>query len=167
MELEEVTEENILALMSVVQKIWREHFPAIIGSEMTEYMLKTYQSQATIEDQIQHQGLSYFFIRVDAQKAGYLAYCLEAEELFLSKLYVAQEFRGQGIARSCLAVLEEIAKTQGRFRIKLYCNKENTDSLAAYAKLGFKVTGEAYAELDEGMVMDDYILEKALEMRLK
>lgn len=54
------------------------------------------------------------------------------------------------------------AQKQQALRLQLVCNKRNTGSLAAYARLGFSVTGECVTQIGDGYVMDDYQMQKAV-----
>lgn len=78
--------------------------------------------------------------------------------LFLSKLYLAAEVRGLGLASLVLAVLKEEAKA-GTGRIQLTVNRFNADSIAVYQKWGFVTLREEKTPIGGGYFMDDYIME--------
>ena len=51
------------------------------------------------------------------------------------------------------------AKLRELNKIWLTCNRNNTSSLEVYKHLGFEVVREEVADIGNGFVMDDYILE--------
>ena len=78
--------------------------------------------------------------------------------LFLSKLYIHEQFRGYHLATEALKFLVALCKTRGLNRIWLTCNKHNDTTLAIYDHLGFRIVDEQVADIGNGFVMDDYIL---------
>ena len=85
----------------------------------------------------------------------------EEGKLFLSKLYLRREARGQGLSRGITAFLEGFAAAGGLSAVWLTVNRQNP-SVEIYKKLGFAVIREQVADIGGGYVMDDYIMEKAL-----
>lgn len=85
----------------------------------------------------------------------------EEGKLFLSKLYLRREARGQGLSRRITAFLEGFAAAGGLSAVWLTVNRQNP-SVEIYKKLGFAVIREQVADIGGGYVMDDYIMEKAL-----
>jgi RimJ/RimL family protein N-acetyltransferase len=80
----------------------------------------------------------------------------------LSKLYVLRSARGNGIARSALSFIEAQVKALGLRKIQLTVNKFNTNSIKAYEKMGFINRKAIIQDIGNGYVMDDYVLEKAI-----
>ncbi|MBC8524039.1 MAG: GNAT family N-acetyltransferase [Chlorobium phaeobacteroides] len=64
---------------------------------------------------------------------------LPAPEGYVSELFVAESWRGQGIGKQLLATAEEEAKTRGCSRLML-CNNRDRDSYRRgfYQKLGWE-----------------------------
>jgi ribosomal protein S18 acetylase RimI-like enzyme len=57
----------------------------------------------------------------------------------------------------------EICKLRNLKTIWLTCNRNNTESLAVYEHLGFKKVREEVADIGNGFVMDDYIMEYEIQ----
>ena len=55
--------------------------------------------------------------------------------------------------------LKDICRERGISAIWLTCNKHNNNTLAIYDHLGFKIIDTQVADIGNGFVMDDYILE--------
>lgn len=157
--IEEARDDEVGELARLARVIWTETYPPLIGRPQTEYMLERFQSEAAIAEQ-RRGGFRYFLLRdADGTAAGYFAVAPAADHLFLSKLYVAAEFRGRGLARLALDQARALAQGLGLGRIELTVNRRNAAAIAAYRRLGFAVAGELVTEIGAGYVMDDFRME--------
>ncbi len=154
---------QINAVSQLAQQIWQEYYPAIIGQSQVEYMLATFQSGSAITQQIQQQQLHYYLIEVADRTVGYLAIQpRDDHSLFLSKLYVRADMRGQGYARAAVEYASALARELGLVKLSLTVNRHNQLALAVYTRLGFVTVGSIVTDIGGGFVMDDYQLEKPL-----
>jgi ribosomal protein S18 acetylase RimI-like enzyme len=156
------TQEDAASLARLASAIWTEYYAAIITTEQIDYMLGKFQSEAAILDQIRNQALDYFLMQANGGDVGYLAVKEEAGQLFLSKFYVLKEQRGQGYASQAMAFLEKLCRSRGLRSIWLTVNRYNASSIAIYEKKGFVKVRTQVADIGNGYVMDDYIMEKNL-----
>lgn len=158
-----VSDKNLISVVeTLAHNIWREYFAPIIGSPQVEYMLEKFQSRQALLNQIEKQGYLYYLLEdKNGNWAGYAAVVPQQKELFLSKLYVTAENRGKGYGKCALEFIETLAKDNGLSKITLTVNKNNTDSIKAYKKLGFVITDSLVTDIGNGFVMDDYKMEKA------
>ena len=124
-------------------------------------MLENFQSANAIKEFIEN-GYEYYFIQADGQNIGYLALHNRDDHMHLSKFYILKEFRGQGYGKSSLEFIKSKVKESGLSRLQLVVNKDNSDTISAYKKMGFKIIGEPVTDIGGGFVMDDYEFE--LEM---
>ena len=126
-----------------------------------KYMVDNFQSYEAMEADI---AASYIYTIAywEDTPCGYSAIRLDTDAVFLSKLYVLENFRGKGIARAMLRAAEEGALQHGRTLVRLTCNKYNTGSLSAYARMGFTRVADIVTDIGGGFVMDDYVMEKRL-----
>jgi len=150
-----------LLIEQLADTIWKEHYTPIIGIDQVNYMLKKFQTAAVIETQIA-QNFQYYIIMITGKPAGYLSIKKDETSLFLSKIYVLKECRGQGIGKAAMAFVEEQAKLKNCHKITLTVNKHNTASIKAYEKIGFINTGVIVQDIGSGYVMDDYTMEKSI-----
>ena len=104
-------------------------------------------------------GYQYYLISNGGNSVGYIGIRLEEETLFLSKLYTLSTERGSGIGSQAIEFVKELALSNQLGKVTLTVNKNNSNSIAAYEKIGFKVTGDVCADIGEGYVMDDYQME--------
>jgi len=152
------TDEDIKTLAAIAEEVWHQHFTPIIGEAQVNYMVEKFQSYPALTSQIKNDGYEYYFIEYAGKPCGYMGIHPEEESLFLSKLYIKKEARGQHLATKGLHFLIELCKERGLKKIWLTCNKYNKNTLAVYDHLGFKITDEQVADIGSGFVMDDYIL---------
>lgn len=155
------TREQIEDVCRMAEEIWVEHYTPIIGREQVKYMIEKFQSPEAVEQQLKG-GYQYYFIMHEDQPAGYAAIKPEASQLFLSKIYVDQSFRRNGLAGRTVQSFANLARDLNLDRIYLTVNKHNHQSIAAYERMGFVKTQEVVTDIGNGFVMDDYIMEMSV-----
>ena len=146
---------GIKEMSEMATAILREHYDPIIGKEQNDYMLKMFQSEEAVAEQLDH-GYNYYFAKDEGQNAGFLAYYPREGALYLSKLYLYKDQRGKGFSRVMLEFLKEKAKELGLNRIELNVNRNNP-SVQVYEKLGFTVAWTEKNDIGNGFYMDDYV----------
>ncbi|MCL2622594.1 MAG: GNAT family N-acetyltransferase [Planctomycetaceae bacterium] len=150
-------------LVVLIREIWREYYTSLTGAAQVEYMLEKFQSVDAIARQIAEEGYRYYGVIYDGKLAGYYAAKPSDDAVvFLSKFYVAAEFRGRGLGREMLQHLTEAARAAGADAIRLTVNKRNR-TVAFYRKLGFVITEEIVVDIGNGFVMDDYVMVKCIK----
>jgi ribosomal protein S18 acetylase RimI-like enzyme len=156
------TTEEMAEVAQLAAEIWREYYVSIITIEQIEYMIGKFQSVSAIEDQIHRQGYEYYFIHNGDSVVGYMSVKQEENKLFLSKFYISKEHRGRGYASQASAFLEELCKDRNLSHIWLTVNRYNTSTIKVYEKKGFQIVREQLADIGNGFVMDDFIMEKEI-----
>lgn len=152
-------EELIYSLAAIADEIWHEHFTPIIGKAQVDYMLEKFLSPEALAEQL-NNGYHYFLYSYEYTFIGFSG--IHAEDdgtLFLSKLYIDKEFRGKGFSSYIFKKHVEFCKTHHLNKIWLTCNRFNENSLAVYEHWGFEKVRTQVADIGNGFVMDDYILE--------
>ncbi|WP_088340213.1 GNAT family N-acetyltransferase [Robiginitalea sediminis] len=155
----EPAQDNVAfqTIARLADRIWREHYIPIIGKPQVDYMLEKYQSVPAIAAQVAG-GMGYYLVRADGEPAGYLAFEKREGHLFLSKIYVAQEFRGKGLGRHAMDFVRARAAAWGCSHIALTVNKDNTESIRAYLRMGFEQGPGTITDIGDGFIMDDYLM---------
>ena len=149
----------IAQVAKLAKEIWNQHYLPMIGSEQVLYMLDKFQSENAIEQQIAECYKYYLIIDNNIEnrvEAGYFCVKDKGEKLFLSKLYVVDAYRGKGIGKQGLKFLKSSFDNPV---IQLTVNKNNSDSIAFYKKVGFEIIDDIVTDIGNGFVMDDYIME--------
>ncbi|MEK3878789.1 GNAT family N-acetyltransferase [Paenibacillus sp. FSL M7-0420] len=157
------TAEETAEVARLAAEIWHEHYGSIITIAQIDYMIEKFQSVPAITDQIHHQGYEYYLIHNgEGSTAGYMSAREEEGKLFLSKLYISKEYRGRSYASQALIFLEKLCQDRNLTHIWLTVNRDNESSIAVYTRKGFRTLREQVADIGNGFVMDDYIMEKEI-----
>ncbi|TBL78926.1 GNAT family N-acetyltransferase [Paenibacillus thalictri] len=158
------TEADVLSLVQLASEIWNEYFTAIISKEQIDYMLAKFQSIEAVTDQTRNQGYEYYFMAVNGRNVGYMGVKQEDGKLFLSKFYIQKEHRGFGYASKAMEFLVQLCEKRKLSAIWLTVNRYNDSTVAVYEKKGFRTVRTQVADIGNGFVMDDYVMEKAIEL---
>lgn len=156
-----VTDAQILTIAGLAKEIWQQHFTPIIGAEQVAYMLERFQSYPALKEQL-GEGYEYFLLNLEGTPIGYSGIHQEDKTLFLSKIYIKKAHRGNGYSSQVIDFYTSLCRERGLSLIWLTCNKNNTNSIGAYEHMGFRKTRTQVADIGNGFVMDDYIMEKKL-----
>ncbi|WP_110932867.1 GNAT family N-acetyltransferase [Paenibacillus bouchesdurhonensis] len=156
------TEKEIASLAHLASEIWHEYFITIISNEQIDYMIEKFQSVPALTDQMTNQDYEYYFMTIQDNPVGYLGVKPEEGKLFLSKFYIQQEHRGKGYASQAMELLVDICRNRNLAAIWLTVNRHNTSTIAVYEKKGFKTVRTQAADIGNGFVMDDYVMEKEI-----
>ncbi|MCF1617260.1 GNAT family N-acetyltransferase [Tetragenococcus koreensis] len=159
MERQKITSKDQLDdFYPVLVKIWHEVFTPIIGSNQVEYMLEHYQSKELIMQEID-AGVNYYTLVLDNQYVGYTAYEVTPDYLYLSKIYIARQYRNKGLMREIFAWFDELSEKYG-VKQHLLVNQGNTQAISVYQHLGFVLLKEEITDIGDGYQMVDYVFEK-------
>lgn len=159
--LTEVKNENeIERTARLADEIWHQHFTPIIGVEQVEYMLGKFQNAEAMKQQMQQEGYRYLMALDGDEPVGYTGFKKDGNRMFLSKLYVREDHRHQGIGR---LMFDEILKcSEGMDAVYLTVNKHNDVTIAIYRHMGFELIDSVVTDIGGGYVMDDYIFQYSL-----
>lgn len=160
--LKRITDDNqIRKLALVANEVWHEFFPCILSDEQIDYMVEKFQSYDAMKKQMK-DGYEYFFIMAGEKICGYMGIHEETDDnkMFLSKLYLLKENRGKGYAGKTLKKLFDMTKERGLNMVWLTVNKYNEHTIKVYEHMGFAKARTQVADIGNGFVMDDYIMEK-------
>jgi ribosomal protein S18 acetylase RimI-like enzyme len=153
--------QDIKQVEELAEEIWTQHYTPIIGNKQVRYMLDNFQSFEAIVEQIS-EGMTYFLMFFQGEPVGYMASKPDDEDLFLSKIYVLSAVRGKGIGGYAMSFLASMAREQGCRHLSLTVNKNNTNSIRTYEKLGFVNLGPLETDIGNGFIMDDFLMKKKL-----
>lgn len=152
-------DSQIDRVVALAQAIWPVHYAPIIGPEQVAYMLAGIHSPTAIQAEVRSGDTAYYLLERGGRDRGYFGFRMDADTLFLSKLYVLASVRGQGLGKHALSFIRKRALAAGRATIRLTVNKRNTGAIAAYERLGLRIRGSVFADIGGGFIMDDYEME--------
>ena len=111
-----------------------------VPSDVVEGFLRKTQTPEAIREQMEN-GLEYAYIIHKGERAGYVAFGIDAEGMYLSKFYLFKGYRRLGLGSWVMDYVERRARGLGAGRIHLDVNTDNAPAIAFYGKHGF-VMGE-------------------------
>lgn len=151
-----------MAVASLAQIIWNEHYAKILSQEQINYMVEKFQSMPAIEAAIKEQNYQYFLLVLGDTPIGYMGVVPEDDALLISKLYLMKPFRGERRSLLLFNKAEEIAKEMGKNKVRLFVNKHNYVPLRVYLRRGFRIVEEKKTDIGSGFFCDDFLMEKEL-----
>ena len=160
------TEEQIAALCEIAERVWHLTYDPLLPAGQVEYMLEKFQSPHAVKAQLETLNYRYFMAVIDGKNAGFIGFSPRyegREEMFLSKVYLLPEFRGQGAVREMFVLVEAETQREGLAKIRLTVNKENSHAVAVYEHYGFYTAEKVVTDIGNGYVMDDFIMVKELQ----
>mgnify|MGYP003378827432 CR=1 FL=1 len=135
------TPEQQLELAKLADEIWHEYWPALIGTDQTDYMVDNFQSIEAIKRDMAENGYEYWF--------------LEAADGNGEKRVVG--YTGG-------AFYENLCRERGFRAMYLTVNKGNELGIRAYRGKGFETIEAVETDIGSGYIMDDYIMEKPVAL---
>lgn len=159
------TESQIQELCAVAEKVWHLTYDHLLAPGQVDYMVERFQSPNAVKEQMAHEGYRYYALMQGGKTLGFTGFSPRyegREELFLSKIYLLPEARGQGAVAQIMALIEGEARAQNLPSIRLTVNKENTHAAGVYRHYGFETVDSVVTDIGRGYVMDDYIMVKKL-----
>ncbi len=102
-----LTEEQIKKLAEIANIVWHEAYKEIVSLAQIDYMLEKFQSFNILYEAINKNYYEYYLIKFNNDVSGYIGVKAENKKLFLSKLYVLKEYRGNQIASKSFYFVEK------------------------------------------------------------
>lgn len=158
MKLVKLKSEDISTVQQLAREIWEEHYLPIIGQQQIDYMLDLFYATEKIQKELE-EGVYWEILYLENEAIGYLVCEVEEENIQLSKLYLKSKVRGKGLGKFLIDRSIEIAKENNKNSIRLNVNKNNTQSIAFYERVGFLKVEEGVFDIGNGYFMDDFIYE--------
>ena len=149
------------SIEKMASAVWHEAYAGIVSEDQIDYMLAKFQSAEAIKNQIS-EGLTYEIARRDGKDAGYIGYKFDGDELFVSKIYVMEPLRKEGVGKALLLRAFEAGRCGGSKRMRLTVNKNNSKAIAFYEAMGLEKMSELRTDIGEGFVMDDFVMGRGI-----
>lgn len=151
----DMNEEELKGLKDFAAPIWRECYEGVVSAEHTEALIEKYFEYENIQGFLK-EGMIYQNIVADGERAGFIAFCLNSDHLYLDKLYLLKEYRGRHISTSTFRYLSE----KYRLPVRLNVNRGNEQAIRAYKGNGFEIIAKEEIPQKGGFVNCDYVMEK-------
>ena len=164
MEIKVATAEDLHVIQKLAETIWPISYAGIITGEQISYMLKLIYNAEALK--IQHEkGHKFIIAFTNDIPIGFASFSQKSEKecstFRLHKLYVLTTLHTKGIGSFLLNYVCTESKNAGGDLLELNVNKSNPATIF-YTKKGFNIFKEEILEIENGYVMDDYVMIKTL-----
>lgn len=162
--LDFLTSDDFPAVAELGAAIWHKHFIGMISREQIDYMVSSRYTPQRLGRYLDAPDRWFRLLRVDGRPVGYCSYALTGQpgEMKLEQLYLLEEMRGWGLGGRMMDEAEAAARALGCATLMLTVNRHNAGASPCIKKRGFAVREEVVADIGNGFVMDDYMMEKLL-----
>ncbi len=151
------TRRDIDSIAVMARAVWPETYNGMIPDGQADYMVGRFQTSEAVAGQMS-EGYVYDIARSGGEDAGYCAYRIEGDVLFVSKLYVLASARKRGIGKALLESAMDVGRAAGAKRLRLSVNKNNARAISFYEGMGLSKESENFEEIGDGFYCDDYVM---------
>ncbi len=153
------TENDIPVIATLADKIWHEHYPAMITVEQIDYMLRTRYSATVIAKQMQ-AGEQFYLAYLDGEAVGYASIELKEGYYYLHKFYLDVSKHRKGVGKEFFAYL--LRQMDASMPMKLQVNRQNIKAINFYFKMGFTIEYAADFNIGENYFMQDFVMKRVV-----
>ena len=149
------TVAHIPLINQLAQKIWREHYPAIISMAQIDFMLANRYSIKAIEEGMQ-SGEDFFIAYADDEPVAYASIELKENFYYLHKFYLDVAKHRTGIGKQLFDYL--LSQIDSSKPIRLQVNRTNYKAINFYFKVGFVIEAVGDFDIGGGYFMNDFVM---------
>ena len=156
---------DIPIIQTIASRAWPHTFKDILSDSQITYMMQLMYSDESLQKQIEDDNHRYFLAKQHGHPVGYISIehnCNNSGKTKVHKVYLLPEKQQQGIGSLLFAVAESKAKEANDTAIFLNVNKENTNAIAFYLRVGYLQARAEMIDIGNGFVMDDFVFEKRI-----
>ncbi len=155
--------DELVFIREIAASIWPETFAGILSPEQIRYMMNMMYAPSVMDREFD-SGFVFVLVRVDGCNAGYIVCSPDHGVWKLHKLYLLSRYHSCGIGQKMLEHAAVLGRDRKFFAIRLNVNKQNIRAIRAYERNGFTTVESVKNPIGNGFYMDDYIMEKSLQI---
>lgn len=142
--------------------IWPQTYAALLTQEQIDYMLHMMYSEASLQRQMETEGITFIIIYDEDKPVAFAAYNeIKPAVWKLHKIYVLATQQGKGTGKFIISHIVDEIKPLNAKALQLQVKRDNP-AQHFYKKLGFQVIETADFDIGNGYFMKDYIMELAI-----
>lgn len=151
----QVTKTRYVRLVSeLAAEIFVQHYTRLTP-KVAAALADKYQSDDLTDEEIHSGVVNYFLIYLGSEPVGYFALDLgPAGAVCLSRLFLRESARGQGIGRAVAAYAQKLAEGDGRSRLYLKVWAKDLKAAEFCKKCRFRAAGTAPMEVLPGVTLE-------------
>jgi ribosomal protein S18 acetylase RimI-like enzyme len=150
-------------IREIAEKTWPETYAKILTPFQMRYMLDRFYSDQALGQNLRDGHVFLMAWEMDGP-LGFASYVIDTPvrgTAKIPKIYVLPAAQGKGVGRKLINEISERAAKAGNSRLTLNVNRLNK-ARDFYQRLGFSVIAEEDIDLGDGVVQEDFIMEKRL-----
>lgn len=157
----QVTKTRYIEQISqLAEEIFVQHYTKLTP-KVARALAEKYQSDILTDDEIHSGTMNYFMIYLGSDPVGYFALDLTPTgAMCLSRLFLLEKARGQGIGRSIVAYAQKLAEGDGRSRLYLRVWAKDLKAEGFCKKCRFRKSETVPMEVLPGVTLDITTWEK-------
>lgn len=154
------TINDIETIRTLANEIWHAHYIDIIGKEQVEYMLNKMYDSKSLTQQMEIDKHQFYLIEYNHTTIGFVSVSSSNHhDYFIHKFYIQQTVAAKGIGTR---VLSELIQLLNQKTYTLTVNRQNYKSINFYFKNGFVIDHIADFDIENGFVMNDFVMKKTM-----
>ncbi|MBQ9673186.1 MAG: ribosomal protein S18-alanine N-acetyltransferase [Ruminococcus sp.] len=118
-------------------------------------------SLMSIEAELNKPGSCFYVVEKDGEAVGYVGFNMVLDEGYIANLAVRENFRRNGVAKSLLSKVIDIAKENNLAFVTLEVRQSNTAAIALYSEFGFELQGRRknfYRDpVEDGLILTKFL----------
>lgn len=151
--------EDIPLIRELTFKVWPQTYAQLLSQEQIDYMLKMMYSEASLQKQMNEDGITFIVIYDEETPVAFAAYNEAKSQIWkLHKIYILQSQQGKGTGRFIIDYIIAEIKALNATALQLQVKRDNP-AQHFYKKLGFEIIETADFDIGNGYFMKDYIME--------
>jgi ribosomal protein S18 acetylase RimI-like enzyme len=164
MKISIATKSQLEIIRDLAYKIWPSTYGKILSEEQLNFMLAKFYNLNYLENQLINENQVFLLIEDNKGYLGFCSYELNYElsnKTKLHKIYVLPQTQGRGVGKFALKEVEKIALENKNTILLLNVNRGN-NAQEFYKKQGYLITKTIDIEIENGYLMEDFVMEKEL-----
>lgn len=166
MSLRAATEADIPVIRAIAHETWPAAYGNILAPAQLHYMLKLMYSADALHAQLTLKRHRFTLLEQDGHARGFASHehgVRGTSATRLHKLYVSPGAQGNGAGKALLQHVIVQARLAGDTTVELNVNRHNS-AMGFYQLHGFRIVRDEVIDIGHGYVMDDHVLERAVDL---
>ncbi|AIG30249.1 GNAT family N-acetyltransferase [Flavobacterium psychrophilum] len=164
MKISVATKSKLEIIKKLAYKIWPSTYGTILPEVQLKFMLDKFYNLDYLTNLLIHENQVFLLIEENNEYLGFCSYELNyqsSNKTKLHKIYILPETQGKGIGKFALAAVEKIALENKNTILLLNVNRGNK-AQEFYKKQGYLIVKTIDIEIENGYLMEDFVMEKEL-----
>ncbi len=164
--ISKATESDFERIRDIAYKTWPVVYGEILSKAQLDYMLAAFYSDEALKKNLVYQKHHFIMVFDEDNALGFASFQHHysgKNTTHLHKIYVLPEAQGKGMGKLLMEAVVDAAKKNHSDALSLNVNRFNK-AVAFYKKTGFEIVAEVNIELEHGYLMEDYVMERKMEL---